>query len=79
VPHRIVTAVHPKRKCRVQFVVGNKVMHTSRPYNSGNTWEKIIEYARTKRGGAPLNLPREAEAIAQVLKGDAWVVDKTNG
>jgi hypothetical protein len=76
---RIVTAVLPERRCRVQFVLGNKVVHSSRPYNSRNTWRKIIVYARTQRGGAPLNLPRDAEAIGQVLQGDIWVVDKTDG
>jgi hypothetical protein len=78
VPPRIVTAVHPNRKCRVQVVIGNNVVPTNRPYNRRNTWQKVIAYARKKDGGAPFKLPREAEATVQVLEGDVWVVDKAN-
>ncbi len=62
----------------MQFVIGSKVVHTSRAYNSGNIWRKIIAYARTRRGGAPPNLPTETEVIAQVLQGAIWVTDKNN-
>jgi hypothetical protein len=43
---RLVTATLPKRLIRVQFKVGSKVVATSPFYNSGNTIQKIVAYAR---------------------------------
>jgi hypothetical protein len=48
----VSTATLPRRQCRVQFMVGKKVVHISPEYVSGNTWDKIIAYERSKRGGA---------------------------
>lgn len=72
-PHRIVTANLPRRLCRVQFRQAQEVVHTSPQYDSGNTWAKIIAFARSKRGGAPPNLSRAAVAIPQVFTPDGWV------
>jgi|ERR1051326_211728 hypothetical protein len=69
---RIVHATLPKRICRVQFMLNNKVIHTSRRYRSGNTWENIITYARSKNGGAPGRLPLDAVAVPQVLSDKGW-------
>jgi hypothetical protein len=71
--HRIVTAILPRRLCRVQFRIAQNVVHTSPQYDSGNTWANIIAFARTKRGGAPLNLSRAVVAIPQVLTPNGWV------
>lgn len=54
-------------------MTGERVIHTSRPYNSCNTWAKIIAYAREKRGGAPASLPPAAVAIAQEFTSAGWV------
>jgi hypothetical protein len=48
------------------------VIHISPEYNSGNTWSKIIAYARTARGGAPAFLPREAAAVPQIFTESGW-------
>jgi hypothetical protein len=69
---RIVHATLPKRICRVQFMLNNKVIHTSDTYKSGNTWENIITYARSKKGGAPGRLPVDAVAVPQVLTDEGW-------
>lgn len=71
--HRIVTATLPRRQCRVQFMTGERMVHTSRSYNSSNTWANIIAYAREKRGGAPPNLPRAAVAQPQVFTSGRWI------
>lgn len=71
--HRLVTATLPKRQCRVQFMIGQRVVHTSRPYNSGNTWAKIIAYAREKRGGAPAYLSPTAVARPQEFTTAGWI------
>ena len=61
---RLVTATLPKRLIRVQFKVGNKVVATSPFYNSGNTIQKIVAYARqTLKPGA------NASAFTQVQGG----------
>jgi hypothetical protein len=71
--HRIVTATLPRRQCRVQFMIDKRPVHTSRPYDSGNTWANIIRFARSKRGGAPANLPRAAVAQPQVFTSGRWI------
>jgi hypothetical protein len=73
---RIVTANLPVRWCRVKFTVNNKTFHISREYHSRNIWPKIIDYARSKRGGAPVDLPPSAIAVPQVLTEKGWVDDK---
>ena len=70
---RIVNATLPNRLCRVQFVLDGRVIHTGPQYNSGNTWDNIIAYARTSRGGAPRDLPKTARAVPQVFRDNAWV------
>jgi hypothetical protein len=70
--HRIVTATLPMRQCRVQFILDKNIVHTSPEYSSCDTWAKIIAYARSKRGGAPDNLPRQSVAIPQVLTARGW-------
>jgi hypothetical protein len=72
---RIVDATLPKRACRVQFIVEGQVVHTSKRYDSCNTCENIIKFARSKRGGAPPNLPVAAIAVLQVLTSDGWTDD----
>jgi hypothetical protein len=74
-----ITAALPKRQCRVQFMIDNKLVHISPQYKSCNTWERIIAYARSKRGGAPANLPPAAVAIPQVLTSAGWVLAKRLG
>jgi hypothetical protein len=71
-----ITATLPKRDCRVQFMIGKKLVHISPEYKSCNTWDKIIAYARSKRGGAPANLPPAALAIPQVLTVSGWIAVK---
>jgi hypothetical protein len=71
--HRIITATLPKRQCRIQFITGKRVLHTSPEYHSGNTWVNIIAHARRKRGGAPPNLPRAAVARPQVFTSGRWI------
>jgi hypothetical protein len=71
--HRIVTATLPKRRCRIQFITGKTLVHTSPEYTSCNTWAKIIEFARKKRGGAPANLSRAAVAIPEELTSSGWI------
>lgn len=69
----ISTATQPVRRCRIQFIMDGKVVHTSPEYNSGNSWSKIIAHARSKRGGAPAYLPEEAAAVPQILTENGWV------
>jgi len=68
----ISTVTRPVRRCRIKFIMDGKVVHTSPEYNSGNTWSKIIAYARSKRGGAPAYLPKEAAAVPQILTEGGW-------
>ena len=66
---RIVTATLPKRQVRVVFRSGNKIVHTSPTYNSGNILSKIIAYARATSKGAASG----AAATAQVTTdGKKW-------
>lgn len=51
-PSHLVNATLPKRQCRVVFKVGSKIVATSPTYNSGNTIDNIISYARRKVEGA---------------------------
>lgn len=69
----VVTATLPRRQCRVVFMLGQKPVHISPQYDSGNTWAKIIAYARSKRGGAPATLPPAAVATPQVLTSAGWI------
>lgn len=71
--HRNVMATLPKRQCRIQFMIGKNSVHTSPQYNSGNTWANTITYARSKRGGAPADLPRAAVAQPQVFTSGRWI------
>jgi serine/threonine protein kinase len=68
----IPTATRPIRRCRIKFIMGGKVLHTSPEYNSGNSWSKIIAHARSKRGGAPADLPKEAAAVPQIFTDSGW-------
>jgi hypothetical protein len=70
---RIVTATLTPRVCRIRFVLNGQGVHTGPQYNSGNTWAKIIAFARSKRGGAPANLPRYAQAVPQVFIENEWI------
>src|ERR1041385_7006531 len=70
---RIVTATLTPRVCRIRFVLNGQVVHTGPQYNSGNTWAKIIAFARSKRGGAPADLPRYAQAVPQVFIENEWI------
>ena len=69
----VSTASRPVRRCRIKFIVAGEVVHTSPEYNSGNTWSKIIAYARSKRGGAPAYLPTAATAVPQIFTDSGWV------
>jgi hypothetical protein len=70
---RFVTTTLPRRQCRIKFMTGKNLVHISPEYRSGNTWAKIIAYARSKRGGAPANLPRAALAIPQEFTSAGWI------
>lgn len=61
------------RRCRIKFIMDGKVVHTSPEYHSGNSWSKIVAYARSKRGGATAYLPKEAAAVPQVFTENGWV------
>src|SRR5262245_23342565 len=69
---RIVNAILPKRVCRIRFTLDHQLIHVSPEYNSGNTWAKIIEFVRTKRGGCHSPLPKRAVAIPQVFNDKGW-------
>jgi hypothetical protein len=60
------------RTCRIEFKIEDRIVHTSPTYESANTWTKIIAYARSARGGAPADLPKEAVANVQILSGNVW-------
>jgi len=72
----VSTATQPVRRCRIQFIMDGKVVHTSPEYNSGNSWSKIIAHARSKRGGAPAYLPKEAAALCRryLLRVAGWTL-----
>ena len=68
----ISTARQPLRRCRVKFIMDGEVVHTSPEYKSGNSWSEIIAYARSKRGGAPADLPKETAAVPQIFTDSGW-------
>ena len=72
---KLVTATLERRKVRVQFRQGGKVVAESAVYNTGNTVEKIIAYARRQLGAKKIG---EAKPVAQELgaNGKTWVAAK---
>lgn len=59
---KLVTATLPKRQVRVLFMQGSKKVAESPVYNSANTIEKIVAYAKRQLGAAKIG---EAKAKAQ--------------
>lgn len=73
--HPIVTATLSRRQCRIKFMTGDNLIHVSPEYDSGNTWAKIIAYARSTgchaqgkdRGEAILGFQEAAKAHLESL------------
>lgn len=66
---RLVTATLDKRQVRVQFKQGGKIVATSATYNSGNTIDKIVGFARRQLGADKIG---QAKPVPQEYDGKHW-------